>query len=172
MAKVYQLDYESPIGVIEITGTQDAITSILFSEKDKRKNYPQPETPSVLIECYNQLDEYFQGTRYEFTIPYHLEGSIFQKKVWRALTEIPYAEVESYKDIAVAIENEKAVRAVGSANGKNKLTIVIPCHRVIGANGKLTGYAGGLWRKEWLLGHEKKHKEYSKKYSFPLKKQY
>ena len=162
MAKLYQLDYESPIGVIEITGTQDAITSILFSEKDKRKNYPQPEIPSVLIECYNQLDEYFQGTRYEFTIPYHLEGSIFQKKVWRALTGIPYAEVESYKDIAVAIENEKAVRAVGSANGKNKLTIVIPCHRVIGANGKLTGYAGRLWRKEWLLRHEKKHKENSK----------
>lgn len=163
MAKEYQLDYESPIGVIEITGTQDAITSILFSEEDKRKNDPRPETPSVLIECYNQLDEYFQGTRYEFTIPYHLEGSIFQKKVWRALTEIPYAEVGSYKDIAVAVENEKAVRAVGSANGKNKLTIVIPCHRVIGANGKLTGYAGGLWRKEWLLGHEKKHKEDSKK---------
>lgn len=155
MTQIYKLDYESPIGVIEIVGTHEAIQSILFSEESKKVNFRQPETPPVLVECYNQLDEYFQGNRYEFTIPYQCEGTPFQKEVWSALTEIPYAKTGSYQDIAVFIGKEKAVRAVGSANGKNKLSIVIPCHRIIGSNGKLTGYAGGLWRKEWLLEHEK-----------------
>ena len=113
------------------------------------------ETPLVLAECYNQLDEYFKGKRHEFTFPYQLEGTSFQKMVWNALNEIPYSKTWSYKEIALSIGNEKAVRAVGSANGKNKLSIVIPCHRVIGSNGTLTGYAGGLWRKEWLLHHER-----------------
>ncbi|MBU5343857.1 methylated-DNA--[protein]-cysteine S-methyltransferase [Caldifermentibacillus hisashii] len=151
----HKLDYESPIGVIEIIGTNEAIHSILFSEKDKKQNFLQAETPPVLAECYTQLDEYFKGKRHDFSFPYQLEGTDFQKKVWEALIEIPYAETGSYKDIALFIGNEKAIRAVGSANGKNKLSIVIPCHRVIGSNGKLTGYAGGLWRKEWLLQHEK-----------------
>ena len=155
MTKIYKLDYESPIGVIEIIGTDEVITSILFSEEDKIVNFLQPETPSILTECYNQLDEYFKGDRHEFTFPYQFEGTDFQKTVWNALKEIPFAETGSYKDIAVSIGNEKAIRAVGSANGKNKLSIVIPCHRIIGSNGKLTGYAGGLWRKEWLLQHEK-----------------
>lgn len=155
MTKIYKLDYESPIGVIEIIGTNKAIRSILFSEKEKRENFLQVETSPVLTECYNQLDEYFKGNRHEFTFPYQFEGTDFQKKVWGGLIEIPYAETVSYKDIAVSIGNEKAIRAVGNANGKNKLSIVIPCHRVIGSNRKLTGYAGGLWRKEWLLQHER-----------------
>ncbi len=155
MTKIYKLDYKTPIGVIEIIGTNEAISSILFSEKDKKENFLQDETPPVLAECYNQLDEYFKGDRHEFTFSYQFEGTDFQKTVWGALIEIPYAETGSYKDIAVSIRNEKAIRAVGSANGKNKLSIVIPCHRVIGSNGKLTGYAGGLWRKEWLLQHER-----------------
>jgi methylated-DNA-[protein]-cysteine S-methyltransferase len=155
MTKIHKLDYESPIGVIEIISTNKAIRSILFSEKDKKENYLQAETPSVLAECYTQLDEYFKGNRHDFSFPYQFQGTDFQKTVWAALTEIPYAETGSYKDIAVSIGNEKAIRAVGSANGKNKLSIVIPCHRVIGSSGKLTGYAGGLWRKEWLLQHEK-----------------
>jgi methylated-DNA-[protein]-cysteine S-methyltransferase len=108
-----------------------------------------------LAECFSQLDEYFKGERREFTFPYILEGTIFQKNVWNALTGILYVNTGSYKDIAVSIGNEKAIRAVGSANGRNKLSIVIPCHRIIGSNGKLTGYAGGLWRKEWLLQHER-----------------
>lgn len=157
MTKRYKLDYESPIGVIEIIGTDKAILSILFSEETKKETVLQAKTPSVLTECYNQLDEYFKGRRKEFTFPYHFEGTDFQKTVWHALTKIPYAKTGSYKDIAVSIGNEKAIRAVGSANGKNKLSIVIPCHRIIGSNGKLTGYAGGLWRKEWLLQHEKAH---------------
>lgn len=151
----YKVDYESPIGILEIIGTHEAISSILFSEGVKIENRVQAETPPVLLECYNQLDEYFNGERQEFTFPYYFEGTIFQQSVWKALTAIPYAATASYKDIAVSIGNEKAIRAVGSANGKNKLSIVIPCHRIIGASGKLTGYAGGLWRKEWLLQHEK-----------------
>jgi len=101
------------------------------------------------------LDEYFKGQRFTFTFPYSVEGTNFQKQVWQALTKIGYAEIGTYKTIALSINNEKAIRAVGNANGKNKLSIVIPCHRIIGSNGTLTGYAGGLWRKEWLLQHEK-----------------
>jgi methylated-DNA-[protein]-cysteine S-methyltransferase len=155
MSELYKLDYESPIGVIEISGTNDAICSILFAERKIKINIMQEQTPKVLAECISQLDEYFKGERREFTFPYILEGTNFQKNVWNALTGILYANTGSYKDIAVSIGNEKAIRAVGSANGRNKLSIVIPCHRIIGSNGKLTGYAGGLWRKEWLLQHER-----------------
>jgi methylated-DNA-[protein]-cysteine S-methyltransferase len=140
-----KLHYESPIGVIEIVGT----------EGDLIPNESQEETPEFLVDCFDQLDQYFKGERHEFTFPYTFEGTDFQKTVWNALTKVPCAKTVSYKDIAVSIGNEKAVRAVGTANGKNKLSIVIPCHRIIGSNGKLTGYAGGLWRKEWLLQHEK-----------------
>ncbi|AZU64751.1 methylated-DNA--[protein]-cysteine S-methyltransferase [Neobacillus mesonae] len=155
MTKKYKLNYKSPIGMIEIVSSHEAINSILFSEVYNKVNLLHAETPLVLKECYNQLDEYFKGDRHDFTFPYQFEGTEFQKTVWEALTEIPYAKTGSYKDIAVTIGNEKAIRAVGNANGKNKLSIVIPCHRVIGSNGKLTGYAGGLWRKEWLLQHER-----------------
>ncbi|TKC16768.1 methylated-DNA--[protein]-cysteine S-methyltransferase [Robertmurraya kyonggiensis] len=155
MHKRHKLDYQSPIGVIEIEGTEEGIYSILFSEKEKLENVLVDDSPAVLQECFDQLDQYFKGTRHEFTIPFLFEGTDFQKTVWTALTKINYAQAGSYKDIAVSIGNEKAVRAVGSANGKNKLSIVVPCHRIIGSNGKLTGYAGGLWRKEWLLKHER-----------------
>lgn len=153
-----KIDYKSPIGLIEIGGSAEAVHSILFVERDDIVNTIHPETPEVLVDCLHQLDEYFKGERHVFTFPYYFEGTDFQQTVWDALTTIPYAETGSYKDIAVSIKNEKAVRAVGTANGKNKLSIVIPCHRIIGANGKLTGYAGGLWRKEWLLQHERTFK--------------
>ncbi|MFE8698468.1 methylated-DNA--[protein]-cysteine S-methyltransferase [Cytobacillus sp. FJAT-53684] len=155
MTKQYKLDYDSPIGVLEIIGTDEAICSILFSDQEIVTNSFQEDTPKVLTDCYSQIDNYFKGELQEFSFPYTFEGTDFQKTVWHALTDIPYAQTGSYKDIAVSIGNEKAIRAVGSANGKNKLSIVIPCHRIIGSNGKLTGYAGGLWRKEWLLQHEK-----------------
>lgn len=161
MTRTHKLEYQSPIGIIEIIGANAAISSILFSEKDSMENLLQAETPQVLIDCYNQLDEYFKGDRQIFTFPYQFEGTGFQKTVWSALEKIPYAKTESYKGIAVSIGNEKAIRAVGTANGKNKLSIVIPCHRIIGTSGKLTGYAGGLWRKEWLLNHEKSIKDRS-----------
>lgn len=159
MSKLQKLDYDSPIGIIEIVGNSEAIYSIMFAEHDKPISSIKDDTEQVLVDCYNQLDEYFKGERHEFTFPYYFEGTTFQKEVWNALTKIPYAMTGSYKDIAVSIGNEKAIRAVGSANGKNKLSIVIPCHRIIGSNGKLTGYAGGLWRKEWLLKHESSFKE-------------
>lgn len=156
MTKTYQTYYRSPLGLIEIIGTDEAILSILFLEDEKGPKAAQQEVPQVLVDCKAQLDDYFQGKRKEFTFPYHVHGTDFQQQVWGALTEIPYAKTASYKDIAVSVGNEKAIRAVGSANGRNRLSIVIPCHRIIGSNGKLTGYAGGLWRKEWLLEHEQK----------------
>ncbi|KOS69045.1 cysteine methyltransferase [Lysinibacillus contaminans] len=158
MISLHKLDYLSPIGVLEIIGTDEAIVSIMFSNVDKIVNRKNAETPHVLEECYKQLDEYFKGKRYTFTIPIMYEGTAFQKEVWGYLASIAYGTTSTYKDIAIAIGNEKAIRAVGATNGKNKLSIVIPCHRVIGTNGKLTGYAGGLWRKEWLLQHEKSNK--------------
>ncbi|MCK1991946.1 methylated-DNA--[protein]-cysteine S-methyltransferase [Peribacillus muralis] len=155
MSGLFKMDYESPIGVIEISSTSEAICSILFVERNMAVNSKQDQTPKVLVDCFNQLDQYFKGERSEFTFPYVVEGTLFQKQVWNALTGIEYAKTGSYKEIAVSIGNEKAIRAVGSANGRNQLSIVIPCHRIIGSNGKLTGYAGGLWRKEWLLSHER-----------------
>ncbi len=153
-----KLDYKSPIGIVEIVGTEEVVSSIMFIEGDEVSNTVNFETPQVLVDCFTQLDEYFKGERHVFSFPYNFEGTEFQKKVWNALATIPYAETGSYKDIATAIKNEKAVRAVGTANGKNRLSIIIPCHRIIGSNGRLTGYAGGLWRKEWLLQHEKSFK--------------
>ncbi|KAB2330341.1 methylated-DNA--[protein]-cysteine S-methyltransferase [Bacillus mesophilum] len=154
MIKTYKLTYESPIGVIEIIGTDKAILSILFSD-EKKKEMILDETPPVLAECYNQLDEYFKGERLTFNFPIQCKGTEFQKSVWKALESISYGKTGSYRDIANTIGNEKAIRAVGNANSKNMLSIVIPCHRIIGSNGTLTGYAGGIWRKKWLLEHER-----------------
>ncbi|MDO3410336.1 methylated-DNA--[protein]-cysteine S-methyltransferase [Saccharibacillus sp. CPCC 101409] len=112
------------------------------------------EAHEALLLCRRQLAEYFRGERQTFDFPYAFDGTPFQRSVWTELAAVPYAASRSYKDLAVSIGSERAVRAVGAANGRNKLTIVLPCHRIVGANGRLTGYAGGLWRKEWLLRHE------------------
>ena len=159
MEKLHNLFYESPIGILEIKGTDEAIHSIMFVEKEKAENNIDVECPLVLKICSDQLDEYFLGKRTEFTIPIILNGTIFQQSVWKSLTTIPHGNTVSYKQIAEGLGNPKAVRAVGGANNKNKLSIIVPCHRVISADGKLTGYAGGLWRKEWLLLHEKSMKK-------------
>ncbi len=155
MTELHQVDFLSPIGIIEVKGTAEGVVSILFSERETVDHQIKDDTPQVLKDCVIELAEYFNGERLEFTVPYISTGTVFQKKVWSALTSITYAETASYKDIAVAIESEKAVRAVGNANSKNKLSIIVPCHRIIGTNGKLTGYAGSLSRKEWLLNHER-----------------
>lgn len=155
MNQLHQAEFQSPIGVVEIIGTEEAITSILFTEKMEVSNPVRSDSPQIMIECQRQLEEYFKGERMDFTFPCKSTGTEFQQKVWTALTEVPYAETVSYGSIAKAIGSDKAVRAVGNANSKNKLTIVVPCHRIIGSNGKLTGYAGTLTRKEWLLRHEK-----------------
>ena len=159
---MHTIDYVSPLGIIEIKGTEQGIYSVMFAEREQELYKKQAMTPKVVIQCVEQLNDYFLGDRIEFTVPYILEGTIFQKSVWQALTAVPYGKTASYKDIAITVGNEKAVRAVGTTNGKNLVSIIVPCHRIIGVNGKLTGYAGGLWRKEWLLAHEQKFKEKDK----------
>ncbi len=151
--KTYKTYYDSKVGILEIEGTEKAITKVNFSDKKKIKS--DSNLPPILKKCLKQLDEYFKGKRQNFSLELELEGTDFQKKVWEQLQRIPYGETASYKDVAVAIGNEKAVRAVGGANGMNNIAIIIPCHRVIGADGNLVGFGGGLWRKVWLLNNEK-----------------
>lgn len=153
MENTYKGYYNSPIGLVELISNDNAILSVDFVEKEEGTSEKHPE---VLVQCIKELDEYFKGKRKNFTVKLEIQGTEFQKKVWNELTRIPFGETVSYKYIAEAIENPKAVRAVGNANHNNSLGIIIPCHRVVGTNGKLTGYAGGIWRKEWLLQHEKK----------------
>jgi methylated-DNA-[protein]-cysteine S-methyltransferase len=112
------------------------------------------ELPACLEACVAQLAEYFRGERQQFELPLAPRGTTFQQQVWEQLKTIPFGKTASYLQVARAISGEKAIRAVGAANGRNPLCLVVPCHRVIGSDGSLTGYAGGLWRKEWLLRHE------------------
>ena len=144
--------YISPIGAVKITGSDEGIATIDFVEEGETSK----DIPECLVECCNQLDQYFKGQRKDFSLNLIITGTTFQKKVYEKLVEVAYGKTASYKDIAIAVCSEKAVRAVGGANNKNKHSIVIPCHRIIGSNGKLVGYGGGLWRKEWLLEHERK----------------
>lgn len=153
MSKIYKIYYNSPIGIIEIKGTEEVILSIMYVDEVK----PNEEN-ELLIKCYNELKEYFKGKRKIFTVKVSLNGTEFQNKIWDELTKIPFGKTVTYKNMAESIGNSKAVRAVGNANGKNVLNIIVPCHRVIGSNGSLTGYGGGLWRKKWLLTHEEKWK--------------
>jgi methylated-DNA-[protein]-cysteine S-methyltransferase len=144
--------YSSPLGLIEITGDESGIASVLFVENIAT---PTEKIPEALKECIYQLEEYFTGIRKDFGLKLNPQGSEFQQKVWNALLDVPFGKTASYLDISKRLGDENATRAVGNANGKNPIAIIIPCHRVIGSNGKLTGYAGGLSRKEWLLNHEK-----------------
>ena len=153
MITKYKTYYRSEIGLIEILGTENAILSVGFVDDKSLDNF---EIHPCLEECVEQIDEYFRGERKEFSMNLQLQGTDFQKKVWSQLMKISFGETLSYKDIAASIGNKKAVRAVGNANGKNKIAIIIPCHRVIGSNGRLVGYASGVWRKKWLLLHERK----------------
>ncbi|WP_291964144.1 methylated-DNA--[protein]-cysteine S-methyltransferase [Caloramator sp.] len=152
MGSYYISFYDSPIGLIKIAANEEAIVALDFVYKRSKEN-----ENDVIRQCKIQLDEYFKGIRKEFDVNIEVNGTEFQKMVWQELKRIPYGQVRSYKDIAVAIGNEKAVRAVGGANNKNKIAIIIPCHRVVGKDGSLTGYAGGLWRKKWLLEHEERN---------------
>ena len=148
--------YETELGEITITCRDGAVTGIGFGRFAPKDKELEETRTSLSDQAYGQLSEYFAGERTEFDLPLSPEGTEFQKKVWKALTEIPYGETRSYKDIAAAIGDEKAVRAVGSANNKNSIGIVIPCHRVIGADGSMTGYAGGLENKKKLLELERR----------------
>ena len=150
--RTYKTYYKSPLGPIEIIGGPDCILEVNFVED------MQPvalELTFCVKECVKQIDEYFKGTRKDFFLNLEPKGTDFQKSVWRQLGKIPYGKTASYGQIAGAIGKPNAHRAVGSANGKNPIAVVIPCHRVIGSDGSLTGYGGGLWRKRWLIGFER-----------------
>ena len=145
----YQDALETPLGKMQVTANQSAVTSIHFVD-----SVLTPKANAITDQAKRQLQEYFAGDRKIFDLPLAATGTDFQKQVWQALTRIGYGETGSYSDIANMISNPKAVRAVGAANGKNPMTIVVPCHRIIGRNGSLTGYASGTNRKAWLLNHE------------------
>lgn len=146
----------SPLGEMTLQANDEGILGIWFTTQTTRPDDLGQEDANhpVLGLALTQLDEYFSGKRTQFDLPIAAKGTAFQMQVWQALTTIPYGETWSYQELANAIGNPKAVRAVGLANGKNPVSIVVPCHRVIGKNGKLTGYAGGIERKRWLLERE------------------
>ncbi len=141
----------SPIGPLIAAATQTGLVELRFADSEEPRLSAETE---LLTETARQLQEFFEGTRKAFTIPLELRGTEFQKKVWNAVLKIPYGSTTSYAQIAERIGNPGAVRAVGAANGRNPIAIIVPCHRVIGSDGELCGYGGGLWRKEKLLSIE------------------
>lgn len=146
---------QTPIGLAEFKGDENGLVSVSVLDVNK----PIGIIPEVLEDAVYQFREYFEGTRQQFDLKLNPSGTDFQKKVWNALLEIPFGKTISYLELSKQLGDVKAIRAVASANGKNPLWIVVPCHRVIGTNGDLTGYAGGLHRKKWLLEHESPAKQ-------------
>jgi methylated-DNA-[protein]-cysteine S-methyltransferase len=140
----------SPLGITKIVGDENGISEISVLSEGSIS----VEIPEHLKIAVSQLQEYFDGNRTDFTFQLHPKGTDFQQRVWQELLNIPFGKTMSYLDLSKKLGDVKAIRAVASANGKNPLWIVVPCHRVIGTDGSLTGYAGGLWRKKWLLEHE------------------
>lgn len=164
MSYVFKL-VDSPVGTLTLVANESKLAAILWEDDQPTRVrlgvMTADEDNVVLLETERQLKEYFAGTRTRFDVPLEFTGTDFQKQVWQALLTIPFGETRSYRDIAAQIGNIKAVRAVGAANGRNPISIIAPCHRVIGASGDLTGFAGGLKAKEMLLlleGHELKQK--------------
>ena len=147
----------TPLGTAKIKGDEKGISLISINEEGEISK----KIPLELKEAVNQLREYFEGKRKQFNFELNPKGTDFQQKVWKALLKIPYGKTTSYLELSKTLGDVKAIRAVASANGKNPLWIVIPCHRVIGSDGSLTGYAGGLWRKKWLIDHENPIKQQS-----------
>jgi methylated-DNA-[protein]-cysteine S-methyltransferase len=150
MSSLHQAFLKTPIGHIEVTGSEKGIHSLYFLDF---KVKPQ-SVPSCLRTCMTQLEEYFHGSRTSFNLKLDLVGSEFQLLVWNELLKIPYGTTVSYIELAKRINNLKAIRAVGGANSRNPVSVIVPCHRIIGSNGRLVGYRGGLKRKKWLLEHE------------------
>ena len=142
---------KTPLGIAIIEGDTNGISKISVEEDTEVFS---AEIPSALKEATLQLSEYFEGKRKEFSFKLNPKGTDFQQRVWQALLKIPFGKTTSYLELSKQLGDVKAIRAVAAANGKNPLWIVVPCHRVIGSDGSLTGYAGGLWRKKWLLEHE------------------
>lgn len=162
MEKTETTYYKTPIGIAKIIGDKNGIQSVSVLNEDAiSSELLNTKIPECLQDCVLQLEEYFNGKRASFNLTVNPKGTSFQKKVWKALLEIPYGKTKSYLEQSKFLGDVKAIRAVASANGKNPLWIVIPCHRVIGSDGSLTGYAGGIWRKKWLLAHENPVKQQS-----------
>ncbi|WP_132793286.1 methylated-DNA--[protein]-cysteine S-methyltransferase [Tenacibaculum skagerrakense] len=151
--------YKSPIGTIEVKGNSKEIHSIYFIEEDISTTLEV--TSGEIKKCIQQLDEYFLGNRKEFELNLSPNGTEFQGKVWTELLKVPFGKTRSYLEQSKKLGDVKAIRAVASANGKNPISIIIPCHRIVGSDGSLTGYAGGVWRKKWLLEHENGNKQQS-----------
>ena len=158
----------TPIGIAEIQGDDEGITSVTvlnFSSKEEEETFLKKQAsldiPEILQDCVYQLNEYFLGERQRFSLKLNPKGTPFQQNIWKLLEHIPYGKSLSYLQLAKQFGDVKAVRAVAGANGKNPLWIIVPCHRVIGSDGSLTGYAGGLYRKQWLLNHESPNKQQS-----------
>ena len=147
-----------PLGFTKIVGNEDGISSVIVLNSEEKVT---DIIPDVLEDCVIQLHEYFQGIRKQFDLNLNPEGTDFQKKVWNELLKIPHGKTTSYLELSKQLGDVKAIRAVANANGKNPLWIIIPCHRVVGTDGSLTGYAGGLHRKQWLLEHENPYKQQS-----------
>jgi methylated-DNA-[protein]-cysteine S-methyltransferase len=150
MNPIHRAFLKTPVGHLEVTGSENGIRTLYFLDFKVRPQH----VPASLRACITQLEEYFNGTRQVFDLKLDLMGSPFQIKIWQELLKIDYGTTISYLELARNTGNIKAVRAVGGANGHNPVSIIVPCHRVIGANGKLVGYRGGLKRKKWLLEHE------------------
>ena len=148
---------ETPLGITAIKGDEGGIVSISVLKSDTVA--PSAKIPDCLKEAVAQLREYFAGTRQTFELALNLKGTAFQKSVWQELLNIPYGKTISYLELSRRLGDVKAIRAVAAANGQNPFWIVVPCHRVIGSDGSLTGYAGGLWRKKWLLEHESPYRQ-------------
>jgi methylated-DNA-[protein]-cysteine S-methyltransferase len=151
---LYTAYYSSPIGLLKLQCSDKYIKTVSFSDAE---GDIQNDEHKLLQSCAKQLDEYFAGKRKQFTLPLNQDGTEFQTKIWDLLYKIPYGKTISYNDVAKQYGDPKAVRAVASANGKNNICIIVPCHRVIGSDHSLVGYGGGLWRKKWLLDHEAKY---------------
>lgn len=148
----------SPIGLLHITGDDEGVQEVTFLTDNQPISTIIPDSLST---CVAQLSEYFDGKREDFDLKLNPQGTEFQRKVWEILLEIPFSKTRSYLEQSKVFGDVKAIRAVASANGKNPIAIIIPCHRVIGSDGSLIGYAGGKWRKQWLLNHESPSKQQS-----------
>lgn len=149
--------YNSPVGWLLLEADESGITKLHFAEEPEND---RPQITSVILtQCIAELDEYFSGKREVFSVKVNVRGTVFQQMVWEQLQTIPFAKTITYAQLATQLGDLKSIRAAGTANGKNPVAIIIPCHRVIGSDGSLTGYGGGLWRKKWLLDFERKSKQ-------------
>ncbi|MBW8683108.1 methylated-DNA--[protein]-cysteine S-methyltransferase [Chitinophaga rhizophila] len=155
METVHTHIISTPVGALTIVADGHVINMLTFVEGKQASHAPLPD---VVLQCADEMNAYFLGSVKSFTFPIAQPGTDFQQSVWQKLRAIPYGQTISYMQLAKKISNPGSIRAVGTTNGRNRIAIVVPCHRVIGSNGSLTGYAGGIWRKKWLLEHEIRHK--------------